>query len=97
MTWFLFMLGVLSTYRLSLMISKESGPAFIFRKLRRVPPKSSSLKEGVSCQWCVSIWVAAPVTVFFWWRDFIPAVEMPLYWLSTSAGAVICNQAWTKG
>ena len=90
------LLGGLATFRLSLLFSKEDGPAYIFRNLRKVPPKNSSAKEGLSCTWCMSIWTSALVTTYFWLLAIIPGIEWPLYWLAMSAIAIICNQQWTK-
>lgn len=96
MTWLIFAVAVLATHRISVMISKETGPAFIFRKLRAVPDKKSSYKEGLSCQWCLSVYASALVTAFLWWRGFIMPVDTWLWWLGISSGAVCVNQAFTK-
>ena len=90
------LLGGLAAYRLSLLISKEDGPAYIFRKLRRLPPKNSSAKAGLSCEWCMSIWTGALVALYLWLIGVFPGVEWPLYWLALSAIAIICNQQWTS-
>lgn len=97
MNWFALILGSLVTYRLALLVSKESGPMFIFRKLRRIPQPKTSLKEGLQCLWCQSIWYAAPVTAYEWWLGLIPAQQTPLWWLAMSALAIFYNQQWTKG
>lgn len=96
MNWFALTLGALVTFRLALLISKESGPMFIFRRLRRLPPAKSSTKEGLSCQWCMSVWLAAPVTAYECALAWFPPSHSPLYWLAMSALAVIANQQWTK-
>ena len=90
------LLGGLAAFRLSLLISKEDGPAYLFRKLRRLPPEGSATKEGLSCEWCMSIWAGALVSAYLWIIQAIPGNEWPLYWLATSAIAVICNQQWTR-
>lgn len=97
MNWFALAIGGLVVYRLALLVSSESGPAFIFRKLRRLPPKKSSLKEGLSCIWCQSIWFSAPVTAYEWWLGWIPPKQTPLYFLAISSIAIVINQQWTKG
>jgi len=89
--------GGLAAYRLSLLISKEDGPAYIFRKIRRLPPENSSMKEGLACEWCMSIWTSALVASYLWLLEIFPGKEWPLYWLALSAIAIICNQQWTKG
>lgn len=97
MNFFYLLLGGLATYRLSLLISKEDGPAYVFRKLRKLPPAKSSAKEGLSCEWCMSIWMGALVAFYLWWLGIMPGNEWPLYWLALSAIGIICNQQWTKG
>lgn len=92
----------LAVFRLSLLISKESGPAWIFRKLRRSIPAKSSAKEGIQCQWCVSVWMAIPLTLFVFFKSYLPeGVELCgrffIFMLALSAIAIIINQQWTKG
>lgn len=97
MNWFLFFLYTLSVYRLSLMLSKESGPGRIFRKLRQTPPPRSSLREGLSCLFCESIWLAGALTLIMSFAHYIVWRDSWLWWLAGSAGAVILNQVFTRG
>lgn len=97
MDWFTFTVAAFATHRLALLVSKEDGPAFIFRKLRRLPPPKSSAKEGLACPWCVSVWMSAAVTTFLWWRGFVPGIDWALYWLAISSAAIAINQTFTKG
>lgn len=86
----------LATFRLSLMISKEDGPAWIFAKLRRLPPKRSSAKEGLSCPWCLSIWFGGLIAIY--WSYFAPikAIECLILLLALSALGILFNQTFTK-
>jgi hypothetical protein len=95
MQFFYLVLGGLVTFRLSLLISKEDGPAYIFRKLRRLP-SSTSMQRGLSCEWCMSMWMGALVALYYGWLGIFPAKEWPLYWLAMSAIAIICNQQWIR-
>lgn len=97
MNWFALAIGGLVVFRLALLVSSESGPMFIFRKLRKMPASKSSLKEGLACLWCQSLWMAVPVTAYEWWIDLIPAKLTPLYFLGISSVAIAINQQWTKG
>lgn len=97
MNWFALIVGGLVVFRLALLVSSENGPMFIFRKLRRLPEKKSSLKEGLSCLWCLSISFAAIVAAYEWWIGMFSTKELPLYWLGISSVAIIINQQWTKG
>lgn len=96
MNWFLFLIGALATYRLSLLISKEDGPAWIFRKLRRLPPPKSSVKQGISCLLCVSLHMSAPVALYFWWSGRISNTDIWLYWLAFSAAAIVIHMKVSK-
>lgn len=97
MDWLYFTLGSLAVFRLSLLVSKESGPAFIFRKLRRLPEKGSATKEGLGCQWCTSIYSSALVATFFYWQEKVSGREWVLFWLAFSAAAIAVNQTFTRG
>lgn len=101
-TWLQFLIYALATFRLALLVSKESGPAFIFRKLRRLPPPKSSAKEGLSCEWCMSMWAAMPIAAFAAYGGALNAsaayaVEAFLLMLALSACGIIVNQAFTRG
>lgn len=96
MEWFEFMLGVLATYTLALYITKTSGPKHMFKRLRNMPDKRSSLHEGIRCIWCVSSWASAVVTTYQWWMNSLDPYDAPQYWLALTAGSIMLNQAFTK-
>lgn len=93
MKWFYFLLGALVTYRLARLVSLESGPGFIFQKLRGVPSqkKHPSVKEGLSCLCCTSVYMGALLTGYYLWCGWVCWPEAPLYWLAFSAVAVLLN------
>lgn len=93
MKWFYFLLGGLATYRLARMISMESGPSFIFRRLRGIPSqkKHPSVKEGLSCLCCTSFYIGAVMAVYFLLQGWATWPEVPLYWFSFSSVAVLLN------
>ncbi len=97
MKFFYLLLGGLAAFRLSLVVSKEDGPAFIFRRLRHSAPENSATRQGLSCEWCMSIYAGALIALYMWWLGVFPGREWPLYWLALSAIAIICNQQWTHG
>jgi sterol desaturase/sphingolipid hydroxylase (fatty acid hydroxylase superfamily) len=99
MSWMQLLIAGLAAFRLTILISKDDGPGFIFWKLRQAPKPKSSLKEGISCPFCVSIWFAAPISAYelihkpAWLThcgDFF------LLWMALSGIAIILNQAFTK-
>jgi hypothetical protein len=97
MIWLWFIIAGLASHRLSLMFSKESGPARIFRKIRRLPSPKSSAHEGLQCLWCLSVYSSAVVTYLLHpileleWRCLV------VFWLAASSSAIVWNQAFTKG
>ena len=102
MTWFDLIVEGLAVFRLALLISKEDGPGWIFRRLRNAPPKDSSVREGIRCEWCVSIWMAVFVMMVRWIADSLgkgAVHDLLIFFLWTmaiSAIGVILNQAFTK-
>ena len=65
----------LAVWRLSSLISRESGPFNMFTLLRfragvvynkmseEIP--SSELSRGILCLWCVSIWISVPLGIVY--------------------------------
>lgn len=96
MTWLQFTLGALSTYRLCRMLSAESGPGRIFKKLRGLPEKGSATKEGLACPHCSGVYFAALVTGFFIWRESIELADSPIYWLAFSGSCTILTKLLDK-
>lgn len=96
MSLFVFILASFATFRLALLFSKETGPGAVFAKLRRLPPPKSSAREGLSCEWCLSVSFSAIITGCLVWHEDVPLFYAPIYWLAVSAVAVVINQQWTK-
>jgi hypothetical protein len=96
MNLFVFILASLATFRLALLFSKETGPGRIFAKLRKLPAPKSSAREGLSCEWCLSVSFSAIITATLTWNGDVPIFYAPIYWLAVSAVAVVINQQWTK-
>jgi hypothetical protein len=88
----------LACFRLSLLVSKEDGPAWVFRKLRHLPPPKSSARQGLSCIFCVSVYAASLSVAAYMARTEHPCVEPFFVWpLALSSFAIVVNQTWTKG
>lgn len=96
MTPFDLLILSLATFRLSLLVSKEDGPYWVFQKLRRIPPPKSSTREGLNCQWCVSVHAATLIlSMFLFWNNFWTMAF--IYMLAISGAAICVNQQFTKG
>ena|SRR5687767_11661104 len=89
----------LCTFRLSLLFSKEYGPAGMFEKLRRAPPRKSATHEWLSCLFCFSMTASAFVCGCLWLsgRRDLHYAEWFILWCSFSAGAIVLNQLFTPG
>lgn len=91
MTAYLFLISVLSVWRVTHLIQAEDGPFDVIYKLRKLAGKSffGSLMD---CFFCLSIWVALPVGIYFgsnW-------IERILLGLSFSASAIFLEQIIMK-
>lgn len=95
MSPFEFLIGVLATHRLALLLSREKGPFFIFRKIRQAPPKKGSLDDGLKCFLCTSVWFSATVTAFYWWVGLVEPIWAPAYWLAFSSAAILLHMKTT--
>jgi len=96
MSWFLFLLAALATFRLAHLVSKERGPLAIFERIRKgMPGGRGSPKEWLSCIFCFSLTSSAVVCGILWttglkfdWQEWL------LSWLGFSAITLIINQAF---
>ncbi|WP_214225057.1 DUF1360 domain-containing protein [Pedobacter sp. B4-66] len=91
MTAYLFLISVLSVWRVTHLIQAEDGPFDVIYKLRKLAGKSffGSLMD---CFFCLSIWVALPIGIYFgnnW-------VEKVLLVFSFSAAAILLEQIFMK-
>ena len=90
MTFLGLAVGILATFRLTLLLVEEQGPLDVFARLRWwAAARSSFLGSLLDCFWCTSVWVAAPIAVcvISRWQ------EWPIAWLALSGGAVALYKA----
>lgn len=88
----IFAVSCLATFRVASMFATETGPGGIFKKLRAMTPPRSSLREGVECFYCESMWWAAAVSALLLYCSRVSVAEAPLYWLGVSGGAVVIHR-----
>jgi hypothetical protein len=91
MTTYLFLISVLAVWRVTHLIQAEDGPFDVIYKLRKLAGESffGSLMD---CFFCLSIWVALPVGIYFG-NDWM---EKVLLTLSFSAAAIFLEQIIMK-
>jgi Protein of unknown function (DUF1360) len=83
-----FALGSLATWRVTHLLAEEDGPADIVIRLRaRLGP--GRLGDLMDCFYCLSVWVAAPVSLAVVRRRR----EAPLVWLALSGSACLLERA----
>lgn len=87
-------ISVFAVHRITLLFTKDDGPAWIFQRLRNLPSRTSSAWEGIRCIRCVSIWAAGAVTAFLWLADIITGLWFIPITLALS-GAAICLERIT--
>lgn len=90
----------LATFRIALMISKESGPFWMFKHLRRGvkrnAPQKTHMDEGIECLWCMSMQVGIIIAVSACFFLGNPVYDVCILALAVSAIAVILNQMFTR-
>lgn len=85
-----FALASLAVWRVTHLLAEEDGPAdAVFRLRARVG--AGRLGGLMDCFYCLSVWVAAPVSFAVARRPR----EAPLVWLALSGAACLLEQATT--
>src|SRR5689334_7857433 len=82
--WLRFLMAVLATWRLGHLFARDNGPWMVFRSLRR---PGLTL---VSCFYCVTVWVAVPLSVFV---VGFRLSEWAVCWLAIAGGAALLDRA----
>jgi hypothetical protein len=86
--YFRFLLSALAVWRVTHLVVYEDGPWEVLARLRR-RLGSGFWSSLVDCHYCLSLWVAAPVTLVF-----KPSLaEYPLVWLALSGAACLLERA----
>ena len=82
------MIAVLATWRLSRLLATERGPWDVVARLRRLAG-GGVLGQLMDCFGCLSLWVAAPLTLVV---GATGALEIAVTWLAISGGAILVEQ-----
>lgn len=67
--------AALACWRITSLLLKESGPFNVLVHWRTVIGRVPGLAALATCVWCLSLWVAIPVTLIAltdWWLALIP-------------------------
>jgi hypothetical protein len=87
MQWYLFILNVLSVWRITHLLQAEDGPFDIVFYVRK-KAGAGFFGSLLDCFYCLSIWVALPFAI--WSGSDIK--EIILLWLSFSAAAILLEK-----
>jgi hypothetical protein len=87
-----FTLGVLATWRVAHLIAEEDGPGDVVVRVRRRAGESA-LGALMDCVYCLSVWVAVPVTVAVAPRRR----DATLTWLALTGAACLLQRLLTAG
>ena len=82
-----FALGSLATWRLTHLLAEEDGPADLVLKARAKLGRSRA-GELMDCVYCLSIWIAAPISLGVTRRQS----ELPFTWLGLSAATCLIER-----
>lgn len=85
--WLRLVIAVLATWRLSHLIAFEDGPWDVIARIRR-RANGGFFGRLMDCFYCVSLWVAAPVTILLRPR----LEEGVLLWLAISGAACLLDR-----
>lgn len=100
-SWLDFALQGLATYRLTLMVTKEAGPGWWFKLLRREvkrkAPRATHMDQGISCPFCMSMQIALILSCSHYFLNEYALYQGLIFALALSSVAVIANQLFTKG
>lgn len=91
-------IAALAVFRLAYLITKESGPMFVFWRIRKEAKKdkASSLSEGIDCPLCVGAWCSIAITLYLTlpWRHII--CDTVIVILAVAGLAMLLHQVFTK-
>lgn len=92
-----FLIAALATYRISLLFTSESGPAKIFAKLRKAPPKKSAAFEWLHCIFCFSMTGSAMVCGLMWFAGVRQIwAQWVILWCALSAVAICIHMKFRE-
>lgn len=85
--WFRFVIVILATWRITHLLAKEDGPAYIVARLR-ARLGDGLLGQLMDCFKCLSMWIAAPMAFVVFQRP----LDWLIAWLAISGAACLLEQ-----
>jgi Protein of unknown function (DUF1360) len=85
------LVSILAVWRLTYLLAYEEGPFQLFQRIRRCLIKWR-LGAALSCFYCLSLWIALPVTGFTISSANTSYSSFFLLWLAYSGGAILLER-----
>lgn len=83
----------LAVFRLAYLVTKESGPMFVFLKLRKEAKKQGgSVAEGAQCPHCMGMWMSILVMNYLLISPRIKLIDNLIIILAAAGFAMIIHQ-----
>ena len=82
MTALTFLIAALATWRVTSLVLKEKGPFNVLVHLRTAIGSIKGLAALTECHWCLSIWVAVPITLIAFTPAWVVLIPFALSALS---------------
>jgi hypothetical protein len=92
LSFYWLVIGILVVWRVTHLLAVESGPIDVIGKARRLAG-TGLFGELVSCFYCLSVWIAAPLACLLAdnWKHRL------LLWPALSAGAILLERVTSAG
>lgn len=86
-----FVLCVFAVWRLCLLVTTDSGPWHILRRIRGKFSPTTWFGEGIRCEMCTSFWFGLMFALIFWYMGQLNALETVTWWLALSGAAIFVD------
>lgn len=97
MTWLTATLAAFAIYRVARMVAEEDGPMFVFKRLRDAHTNDKrSFDVGVRCFYCISVWIALPITVLLVVAGGWDMWLWPVWWMGLAGAAAKLYEWWKR-
>lgn len=91
MTGFQFILASLACYRVTVFVTRDTGPFDVMKRVRRLQP------HFLGCPFCMSFWVAASIEALFYFSGINNSwIEIACIVFSMSAITIALDRTFTS-
>ena len=80
-----------ATFRLTMLLSDESGPFDVILRLRLLLSRIPFFHDLISCFYCLSVWMSALMCCWAAALSLITWGAWPIYWMASSGLAIVMH------